>query len=278
MKLRYAGTCAECDTTLAAGTTADYDRTAKVVRCVTCPPDVRPGVASVPELDAPAAPERLAWVVGVPGASAAEEHDRRHGARRERVLTDHPRTGKFRLALSDDAQSTKAWATGAEGERAVAESLQKLAGDTCRVIHDAGIPGSSANLDHLAITPTGVFMIDAKRYRGQRPALRVEGGLFSPRVEFLTVGGRNRTKMIEDMHRQVGLVREALADQLDVAVRGMLCFIDADWPLIGGSFQVQGVDVVYPRKMRAVLTEPGPLDADRIADLQWRLHQAFPRQ
>lgn len=194
------------------------------------------------------------------------------------MLTDHPRTGKFRLALSDDAQSTKAWATGAEGERAVAESLQKLAGDTCRVIHDAGIPGSSANLDHLAITPTGVFMIDAKRYRGQRPALRVEGGLFSPRVEFLTVGGRNRTKMIEDMHRQVGLVREALADQLDVAVRGMLCFIDADWPLIGGSFQVQGVDVVYPRKMRAVLTEPGPLDADRIADLQWRLHQAFPRQ
>lgn len=228
--------------------------------------------------DAPAAPERLAWVDGVAGASASEEFARRHDARRDRVLTNHPRMGKFLLAVFDDPQSTRAWATGAEGERVLAESLQKLAGDTCRVLHDRGIPGSRANLDHIAITPSGVFVIDAKRYKDQRPALRVEGGIFSPRTEFLTVGGRNRTKLVEGMHKQVGLVREALKDQPDVPVRGMLCFIDADWPLIGGSFQVQGVDVVYPRKMRAILTEPGPLDADRIAELQWRLHEAFPRQ
>jgi hypothetical protein len=38
MRLRYAGTCARCGTSLAAGTTADYDRASKTVACVACPP------------------------------------------------------------------------------------------------------------------------------------------------------------------------------------------------------------------------------------------------
>jgi hypothetical protein len=29
------------------------------------------------------------------------------------------------------------------------------------------VPGSHANLDHLAIGPAGVFVIDSKRYRGR---------------------------------------------------------------------------------------------------------------
>jgi hypothetical protein len=32
------------------------------------------------------------------------------------------------------------------------------------------------------------------------------------------------------------------------------------------------------KKLRQRLIEPGPLDPDRIADLQWQLHEAFPRQ
>jgi hypothetical protein len=38
MRLRYAGTCARCGTSLAAGTTADYDRASKTVVCVACLP------------------------------------------------------------------------------------------------------------------------------------------------------------------------------------------------------------------------------------------------
>ena len=57
----------------------------------------------------------------------------------------------------------------------------------------------------------------------------------------------------------------------------MLCFLDADWPLLGGTFSVQDVDVVHPRKLRETLRQPGPLAAERIAGLQWDLHEAFPR-
>ncbi|MBB1514047.1 NERD domain-containing protein [Tessaracoccus sp. MC1627] len=185
--------------------------------------------------------------------------------------------GRFLLAVFDDPQSTRAWSVGAEGERMLSEMLASMAGDSLRVLHDRRIPRSRANIDHLAVCPTGVVVVDAKRYRNARPTLRVEGGLIRPRVESLIVGGRDRSALVTGMQKQVALVRAALADRPEVPVRGVLCFVDADWPLIGGSFAINDVAVVWPKKLKAMLTEPGPLDEAQLADLQWELHEAFPR-
>jgi len=97
----------------------------------------------------------------------------------------------------------------------------------------------------MVVTPGGVWVVDAKRYRG-RPELKVEGGFLRARVESLRVGGRDQTKLVAGVHRQVELVRAAA---MDVPVTGVLCFVEADWPLIGGSFVVQGVHVLWPRKL-----------------------------
>jgi hypothetical protein len=35
------------------------------------------------------------------------------------------------------------------------------------VLHDLAVPGSRANIDHLAIGPGGVFVIDSKLYTGR---------------------------------------------------------------------------------------------------------------
>lgn len=281
MRLRYAGTCSRCGKSLEAGVTADYDRTSKTVACVECPAR-RALPERVEESAAPPsprmAPPELEVVDGTAGGSAAREFDRRHEARQQRVQTNHPKIGRFLLAVFDDPQSTTAWATGAVGEEQLGDMLAGVAGPTLRVLHDRRIPKTTANTDHLVVCSSGVFVVDAKRYRDARPALRVEGGVIRPRQELLIVGGRDRTKLVDGMHKQLGLVRAALADQPDVPVRGVLCFVDADWPLIGGSFTVQGVSVMWPKKLKAMLTEAGPLDADRIADLQWQLHEAFPRQ
>jgi hypothetical protein len=300
MRLRYAGTCVRCSATLDKGTTADYDRASKTVTCVECPPlralpdeapDPTPAPATVEPstLDMAVAdpappglpvgpPPTLEVVDGRGGASATVEFQRRHDARQERVLTNHPRIGRFLLAVFDDPQSTRAWSVGAEGERMLSEMLASMAGDSLRVLNDRRIPRTKANIDHLVVCPTGVFVVDAKRYRKSRPELRVEGGLIRPRVELLFVGGRDRTALVAGMHKQVTLVRDALADRPEVPVRGVLCFIDADWPLIGGSFTVNDVAVVWPKKLKTLLTEPGPLGPDQIADLQWQLYEAFPRQ
>jgi hypothetical protein len=79
------------------------------------------------------------------------------------------------------------------------------------------------------------------------------------------------------MHKQADLVRDALEpSNPDVRVRGMLCFVDADWPLIGGAFSVDQVDVVWPKKAAQILNGVGPLTGEQVAAVHQRLATAFP--
>ena len=175
-------------------------------------------------------------------------------------------------ALSDEPQSTKAWDTGAVGEERLGNRLNKLASDTLRVLHDRRIPGSRANIDHLAVTPTGVFVIDAKKYAG-RPHLKIEGGLLRPRVEKLVVGSRNCTKLVDGMLKQIDVVRGVVGDE--VAVQGVLCFVEADWPLLGGSFTTRGVEVMKPKKLYPLLQAGEPADVAAIEGVYRRLASAL---
>ncbi|WP_235835772.1 nuclease-related domain-containing protein [Arthrobacter terricola] len=123
--------------------------------------------------------------------------------------------------------------------------------DSVAVLHDRRIPGSKANIDHIAITPGGVWVIDAKRYKG-RPELKIEGGILRPRLEKLLVGRRDCTKLVDGVLKQVDVVRDLIGD---VPVTGAMCFIDADWPLIGGAFSTRGVQVLWPKRLAKALVE-----------------------
>ncbi len=62
------------------------------------------------------------------------------------------------------------WARGAAGELATAALLEHLPGRHWVVLHDLGLPGSRANVDHLVIGPTGVWVVDTKAYRARLEA------------------------------------------------------------------------------------------------------------
>ena len=49
----------------------------------------------------------------------------------------------------------------------------------------------------------------------------------------------------------------------------MLCFVDSDWPLIGGDFTVRGVRVCWPKRLAKELlkTESPVLDVEPLAAL-----------
>ena len=231
---------------LAAGADAIYERDSKTVRCVEC------ATATAPiEIDS-----------GVAGASARREHERRKSRREQHVRANHPKLGGLILALTDEPQSTEAWARGAIGEELLAEWLKELP-DTVRVLHDRRIRGTRANIDHIVVTRSAVWVIDAKRYKGKRPSLEVRGGIIRPRVEALRIAGRDHSKLVDGIHSQITHVTNALADG-DVDVKGVLCFLDADWPLIGGAFTVNGIDVVWPRLLVKRMTESaeGTVDVD----------------
>ncbi|MEO6414384.1 MAG: nuclease-related domain-containing protein [Pedococcus sp.] len=140
-------------------------------------------------------------------------------------------------------------------------------------MHDRRIPRSKANIDHIAVTTSGVYVIDAKKYRG-RPHLKIEGGSLRPRVERLLVGSRDCTKLVDGVLKQVDVIRTALSD--DVPVRGVLCFVEAEWPLIGGSFTTRDVQALWPKKLYPQLHLEGALSAEAIDHIHRRLAKALP--
>jgi hypothetical protein len=268
MRLRYAGKCRLCGAELAARTEAIYERTTKTVRCLECSAAAIDSDVPTPEPEADGIVD-----VGTPGASARREFDRRQSKREERIRSKHPKLGGLILALSDDPQSTKSWDVGAVGEERVGTRLNELASESLLVLHDRRIPGSRANIDHIAVAATGVYVIDPKRYTG-RPSLKIEGGLLRPRVEKLLVGSRDCTKLVQGVLKQVDVVRGIVGDE--VPVRGVLCFVDADWPLLGGSFTTRDVESLWPRKLYPKLQADGPLTVDAIANLHRRLAIELP--
>jgi hypothetical protein len=66
------------------------------------------------------------------------------------------------------SEQARTWQRGAHGERHTARLLDRLTRDGFVVFHDLAVPGNtSANVDHLVIGPTGVFIIDSKQWTGQ---------------------------------------------------------------------------------------------------------------
>ena len=262
MRLRFDGTCRVCGIELPAKTEAIYERSSRTVRCAS---HVESGSdeSGVEDIIEP----------GTPGGSARREFERRKARREQAIRDKHPRLGGLIHSLTDEPQSTTAWHKGALGEERLGKRLNELATDHLRVLHDRRIPGSRANIDHLAVTRTGVYVIDPKKYAG-RPRLRAEGGLLRPRAEKLVVGTRDCTKLVDGVLKQLDIVRGGIGDA--VPVHGVLCFIESDWPLLGGSFTSRGVDVLWPKKLYPKLTADGPVGIETVIETHRALASALP--
>lgn len=198
------------------------------------------------------------------GGSARREHERRVAKDEARLRDAWGPFGGLAVALSNERTSTKVWARGAIGEEKVGATLDKLRSDRVAVFHDLRVPRKTSNIDHIVVTPGGVWVVDTKRYVGKRPELLVEGGFLRPRTETLTVDGRRQDGLVEGVLGQVDVVADHVGD---VPVRGVLCFVDSEWPLLGGAFSTRGVAVVWPKRLAELIRGDlsGTLEVPTIA-------------
>jgi hypothetical protein len=174
--------------------------------------------------------------------------------------------------VAGERQSTSAWDRGGRGEERVGQYLSGAVGLDGLVLHDRSIPGTRGNIDHIAIVPSGVWVIDTKAYTG-RVQQRDLGGWFVSRPA-LFVNGRDRSALIPAVLRQVARVEKFVAP--DVPLRAALCFADAEWGLLGRPFAIDGVTITWAHKLAGSLVEPGPLSVNTIRSLASGIAAAFP--
>jgi hypothetical protein len=262
-RVKYDGVCSRCGVALRAGDVAVYERASRSIRCVVCP-----GVADH-------RPEDPALDSGVAGASARREYERRKANRETRVRDRFGRLGSVVLAVTNEPQSTRAWATGARGEEKLAKALEGI--DGLRVLHDRRVPGSRANIDHIIIAPAGVFVIDAKNYRG-RIEIRNRGWFLRPDLR-LYVGRRDCSDLATGLGWQVEAVTAALTaagvDPLP-PVTPVLCFVDGDWPLISPPSAFAGVRLEGTKSIRKTLVASRVLDSAAVEHLGRLLAEKAP--
>jgi hypothetical protein len=181
--------------------------------------------------------------------------------------------GGLLLALGGAPQRESAFHQGELGETAIAAYLEKrLVHGPAILLHDRRMPHVRGNIDHLAIAPTGVYVIDAKNLHGK---VRIANPLFGSAK--LLINGRNRTKLVDGLDRQVRVVSDALAASAhaDVPVRGVLCFTSsADLPLLG-TLKVRGHLLLHRRALAKRLGKTGQLQAPAIDELAHALAAAL---
>ena len=152
-------------------------------------------------------------------------------------------------------------------KRLLGRFLDELQPQGVLTLHDRRLPRSTANIDHLVVASGGVWVVDAKRYRG-----RLERAWGKLRVD-----GRDQTKLVTGVQEQVAHVRTALASAgvEGVDVHGCLCFIEADVGLLQRPFSVGGVFVTWRTPLAKRLLEAGGLHLEDRLALQHVLAKAF---
>jgi hypothetical protein len=262
LSLRRADVCSNCKCHLPEGTRAWWDSQARAVTCAGCLPG-----NSVPPPGFVAQPDP-----GKAGSSASREHRRRMERREARVREAHPKLAPLLLALSSPPQHESAFERGAEGERTVAAGLGwRVAEGSVRLLHDRRMPRGRGNIDHLAVAPTGVYVIDAKAHKGK---VRIVRPVFGS--EKLLINGRDWTKLLDGLDRQVTAVHQVLGgDSIGIPVHGVLCFTNADLPWLRTA-RMRGHLLMYGRALARKLNSDGPLTPVTIDALTRTLAAALP--
>jgi hypothetical protein len=126
------------------------------------------------------------------------------------------------------------------------------------------------------VGPAGIFVIDSKRYRG-KVERRNRGSLLT-RDWRLYVNGRDRSSLVNDIARQVDVVRLAIARNAAEKCRvvPVLCFVDSQWPLIASPLVFGDVRVVWPKMLGDVVRAKGETSPGEIRGLERLLADVLP--
>jgi hypothetical protein len=235
-----------------------WDPAAKTATCLACSPD-GPIVA------------------GAPGASAAAEGARKADRKVEQVRRKYGDHAAEVAREMTDRDAAASWGKGSEGESWLAAYISREAGDAVIALHDRLIPGSEGNIDHIFVSQTGVWVVDAKAYKGK--VVRREIGPLWRGDNELYIRGKNRTSLAKGVRWQVDAVNAAMRSDeslLGTDIHAALCLVESEWRLLDFPFQLGNVWVMYPGALKKRLRKSGPLSREVMERIARRLDLSLP--
>lgn len=272
--LRRGGRCAACGAGLDSGMQAWWDPERRSTTCTACqPPQPIGGMPPITPVDLGRAPSTGTAPDDRAGPAGERASERRRSRREDTLWGADPRLGGLILALTDEPATTTPWAVAADGERRIGATLDGLVDQGVVPFHGRRVPGSTRVLDHLAVGPSGVYVIDAKPHGGQ-VSKRDVGGWFNRDVR-LFVGRRDCSRLLVDARRQADEVRAALS-RTAVPIIPLVCFVEAEWGLFAKPMVFGDVHVAWPKALGQLVARPGPLAAADVDDLAAAVGATFP--
>lgn len=177
---------------------------------------------------------------------SAEQLTRRQRERAERLL-----------------RSAQMYERGAHGERATATILDALRHEGWAVFHDVKWPGRPrANIDHVAVGPPGIYVIDSKNWSGR----------IDVRDNTFRCDGRKQDKIVAAAGDAALAVAGLVSAPAAATARSVLCFVREEH-LAGWCYDVMVCSTGNLRGM--LLTRPSALTADQVRMAGLELDIAF---
>ena len=152
-------------------------------------------------------------------------------------------------------RSAEAFERGAVGEEATARALGELSAEGWRVFHNVRWPGrSQANIDHVLVGPSGVFVIDSKAWEG---VVEVRGGV-------LRQDGRRRHRHVSAAAAAAMAVGALVPGLHHKSIHPVICFAREE-PIFGWCADVM---VCSTQNIVTFLTSrPRVLDESQVSEV-----------
>lgn len=151
------------------------------------------------------------------------------------------------------------------------QRLDLLRDHDVRLLHGRRVPGSSTTLDHLVVTPGGVWVVTVADAAGE-PRVVLEGGRLRHSTERLVVGRRTCTRLVDTALRLASTVAEVAG--ADVPVHPVVCLVPTEGPAAGTGLTTRGTAVVGPAGLVDLLARSGDAGVD-VPAVRQRLAVAF---
>lgn len=152
----------------------------------------------------------------------------------------------------------------------LATTLIDAFGDRVLFLFHRRIPGQTGDLPVIAITASGVHLIEPRSYPGKKVRACRDGSTF-------VIDGMRHTRIAEQMQEHVEALQAAVSigPLPDATVHSHYCFLDGKLPL--RPLEVAGVRVLPVRRTLKQLRAKGPLDERDVETLHRDLSRRLVR-